>query len=208
MAQQILIGRTGSAEYFLRGMWVYRKTPNGAVCRYDTMEGFALEWDSGAYLRRLLERYRRRQAPARPLHHQLINRPAPGVVKAPPASGQTGVPEMRTVKNNETYTAGQVALSIMAGWTPGLQLSFDPVIIDPVGHAREIARAAAREKAQADAKAAAEQAAAAKAKRCKPRKCLTCLTMFSSFGPGNRRCSGCRERATCPWPVEYSIAAF
>ena len=24
---------------------------------------------------------------------------------------------MRTVKNNETYTAGQVALSILAGWT-------------------------------------------------------------------------------------------
>jgi hypothetical protein len=49
MAREIPIGKTGSAEYFLRGAWVYRKTPNGAVYCYDTMEGFAKEWDTGSF---------------------------------------------------------------------------------------------------------------------------------------------------------------
>ena len=50
MAQQreIAIGRTGSASYTLRGMWVYR-TIAGRTYRYDTAEGFALEWETGAY---------------------------------------------------------------------------------------------------------------------------------------------------------------
>lgn len=48
MAQETLIGRTGSAEYFLRGMWVYRKT-TAFTQRYDTLEGFVREWDTGAF---------------------------------------------------------------------------------------------------------------------------------------------------------------
>jgi hypothetical protein len=51
MAQQheVSIGKTGSAEYFLRGMWVYRRPINGRPYRYDTLEGFAREWDTGAF---------------------------------------------------------------------------------------------------------------------------------------------------------------
>jgi hypothetical protein len=51
MAQQreVAIGRTGSAEYFLKGMWVYRRPINGTPYRYDTAEGFAKEWESGAF---------------------------------------------------------------------------------------------------------------------------------------------------------------
>ena len=44
-----LIGRTGSAEYYTRGVWIYRKTPNGVVQKYNTAEGFAKEWNSGAF---------------------------------------------------------------------------------------------------------------------------------------------------------------
>jgi hypothetical protein len=44
-----LIGRTGSAEYFVKGAWVYRRTPNGMVCKYDTVPGFVSEWETGAY---------------------------------------------------------------------------------------------------------------------------------------------------------------
>jgi hypothetical protein len=50
MAQQeIVIGRTGSAVYTLHGAWVYRDTGNGRPYRYDTAEGFAKEWQTGAY---------------------------------------------------------------------------------------------------------------------------------------------------------------
>ncbi len=50
MAQQreVPIGRTGSAEYTLRGMWIYRSVA-GRTYRYDTAEGFAREWHTGAY---------------------------------------------------------------------------------------------------------------------------------------------------------------
>jgi hypothetical protein len=47
--QGTLIGKTGSAEYYAKGAWVYRRTQNGMVVRYDTVEGFAREWNSGAY---------------------------------------------------------------------------------------------------------------------------------------------------------------
>jgi hypothetical protein len=36
---EILIGRTGSAEYLLRGAWFYRRTP-AYTQRYDTLHGF------------------------------------------------------------------------------------------------------------------------------------------------------------------------
>lgn len=50
MAQQeVTIGRTGSATYTLRGAWVYRDTGNGHPYRCDTAEGFAREWQSGAF---------------------------------------------------------------------------------------------------------------------------------------------------------------
>jgi hypothetical protein len=51
MAQhrEIPIGRTGSATYTLRGMWVYRDTGTGRPYRYDTADGFAAEWESGAF---------------------------------------------------------------------------------------------------------------------------------------------------------------
>jgi hypothetical protein len=45
--REIPIGRTGSAEYFLRGAWVYRKTPTFTQ-RYDTLEGFVTEMLTGA----------------------------------------------------------------------------------------------------------------------------------------------------------------
>jgi hypothetical protein len=67
MAQQsVVIGRTGSAVYTVRGAWVYRHLPNGAVYKYDTAEGFAREWETGAFGgswrdteegRRLLDRF-------------------------------------------------------------------------------------------------------------------------------------------------------
>lgn len=47
--QAIPIGRTGSATYTLKGAWVYRDTGNGRPYRYDTAEGFAKEWNSGAF---------------------------------------------------------------------------------------------------------------------------------------------------------------
>lgn len=48
--QEITIGRTGSAIYTLRGAWVYRDIGNGRPAyRYDTAEGFAKEWNSGAF---------------------------------------------------------------------------------------------------------------------------------------------------------------
>jgi hypothetical protein len=43
-----LIGKTGSAEYFVRGAWVYRKSGT-FVQKYDTAEGFVAEWQTGAY---------------------------------------------------------------------------------------------------------------------------------------------------------------
>jgi hypothetical protein len=49
MAAEILIGKTGSATYTLKGMWVYRDIGNGRPYRYDTLEGFAQEWDAGAF---------------------------------------------------------------------------------------------------------------------------------------------------------------
>jgi|tagenome__1003787_1003787.scaffolds.fasta_scaffold19253855_1 hypothetical protein len=49
MAQEIIIGRTGSSVYTLRGMWVYRRPINGQPYRYDTLEGFAREWATGAF---------------------------------------------------------------------------------------------------------------------------------------------------------------
>jgi hypothetical protein len=48
MAREIPIGRTGSAEYFLRGAWVYRKV-GVQVYRYDTAPGFVSEWETGAF---------------------------------------------------------------------------------------------------------------------------------------------------------------
>jgi hypothetical protein len=47
--QEIVIGRTGSAVYTLRGAWVYRDTGTSRPYRYDTAEGFAREWNSGAF---------------------------------------------------------------------------------------------------------------------------------------------------------------
>ena len=49
MSQQIVIGRTGSAVYTLKGAWIYRDTGNGRPYRYDTAEGFVSEWESGAF---------------------------------------------------------------------------------------------------------------------------------------------------------------
>jgi len=43
----ILIGRTGSAEYLLRGGWVYRRI-GARVRRYDTLPGFVDELLVGA----------------------------------------------------------------------------------------------------------------------------------------------------------------
>lgn len=45
--REIPIGRTGSAEYLLRGAWVYRRTPS-LTQRYDTLEGFVTEMLTGA----------------------------------------------------------------------------------------------------------------------------------------------------------------
>jgi hypothetical protein len=47
--REITIGRTGSAVYTLRGTWVYRDTGNNRPYRYDTLEGFAREWSTGAF---------------------------------------------------------------------------------------------------------------------------------------------------------------
>ena len=47
-SREIPIGRTGSAQYTLRGMWIYR-TIAGRTYRYDTAEGFAKEWNTGAF---------------------------------------------------------------------------------------------------------------------------------------------------------------
>ncbi len=44
---EIPIGRTGSAEYLLRGAWVYRRTPS-LTQRYDTLEDFVTEILTGA----------------------------------------------------------------------------------------------------------------------------------------------------------------
>jgi hypothetical protein len=51
MAQQqaITIGRTGSAVYTMRGAWIYRDTGTGRPYWYDTAEGFAKEWATGAF---------------------------------------------------------------------------------------------------------------------------------------------------------------
>jgi len=46
---EITIGRTGSAVYSLRGMWVYRDTGNSHPYRYDTLKGFACGWGPGAF---------------------------------------------------------------------------------------------------------------------------------------------------------------
>jgi hypothetical protein len=45
--REVPIGKTGSAEYFLKGAWVYRRTP-AYTQRYDTLEGFAQELMVGA----------------------------------------------------------------------------------------------------------------------------------------------------------------
>lgn len=45
--REIAIGRTGSAEYLLKGAWVYRRTPKYTQ-RYDTLEGFVSELLTGA----------------------------------------------------------------------------------------------------------------------------------------------------------------
>jgi hypothetical protein len=41
---------------------------------------------------------------------------------------------------------------------------------------------------------------------CKPRRCLSCSSMFSSHGPGNRICNRCRgsDAFTCS-PVDFTI---
>jgi hypothetical protein len=44
---EILFGRTGSAEYLLRGAWVYRRT-SAYTRRYDTLEGCVAEMLTGA----------------------------------------------------------------------------------------------------------------------------------------------------------------
>jgi hypothetical protein len=49
MATEVLIGQTGSAVYTLKGAWVYRRPTNGPEYRYDTAEGFAREWETGAF---------------------------------------------------------------------------------------------------------------------------------------------------------------
>ena len=49
MANDVLIGRTGSASYYVRGPWVYRDLRNGRPAyRYDTLPGFVEEMLSGA----------------------------------------------------------------------------------------------------------------------------------------------------------------
>jgi hypothetical protein len=45
--REIPIGRTGSAEYRLKGAWVYRRT-RSLTQRYDTLEGFVTEMLTGA----------------------------------------------------------------------------------------------------------------------------------------------------------------
>jgi hypothetical protein len=47
MAREIPLGRTGSAEYTLKGMWVYRNTGAYSYC-YDTLDGFVQELMTGA----------------------------------------------------------------------------------------------------------------------------------------------------------------
>jgi hypothetical protein len=49
MAREIVIGRTGSAVYTLRGAWVYRDIGNGRPYRYDTVPSFVEDWETGAY---------------------------------------------------------------------------------------------------------------------------------------------------------------
>jgi protein-arginine kinase activator protein McsA len=40
----------------------------------------------------------------------------------------------------------------------------------------------------------------------KTRSCLSCGGTFASFGPGNRICSGCKEREAWSLPADYSVA--
>lgn len=47
MAREIPIGKTGSAVYTLKGMWVYRN-PGTYSYRYDTLDGFVQELMTGA----------------------------------------------------------------------------------------------------------------------------------------------------------------
>lgn len=45
--QEIILGRTGTSQYFLRGAWVYRQV-GVQTYRYDTLEGFVSELKTGA----------------------------------------------------------------------------------------------------------------------------------------------------------------
>jgi hypothetical protein len=47
MHKPIVLGRTGSSEYVLKGMWVYRKA-GGIVQRYDSLPEFTAEILAGA----------------------------------------------------------------------------------------------------------------------------------------------------------------
>jgi hypothetical protein len=64
------------------------------------------------------------------------------------------------------------------------QLDFGLLVLDPIEHRRQ--------------------------QQAKGRPCLSCRSMFPSTGPGNRICSGCKQRdAWSAAPAEFSIhAAF
>ena len=114
MAREIPIGRTGSAEYTLRGMWVYRKV--GAYpYKYDTLEGFVQELMAGA-----LGGSWRETGGRHPHHrslHKLINRPRRECCEHPRLRLSPEFSTMRTIENGTAYTPGAQALSILAGWT-------------------------------------------------------------------------------------------
>jgi hypothetical protein len=62
------------------------------------------------------------------------------------------------------------------------QLGLNEAVIDPDAYRRRVAR--------------------------KERKCLSCLTVFRSSGPGNRICSDCKEGVDWSSPVaSFSVAA-
>jgi hypothetical protein len=47
MQKAIMLGRTGSSEYYVKGAWVYRKVGN-VIYKYDTLPEFTAEILVGA----------------------------------------------------------------------------------------------------------------------------------------------------------------
>ncbi|QQP94050.1 hypothetical protein IGS68_35150 (plasmid) [Skermanella sp. TT6] len=62
-----------------------------------------------------------------------------------------------------------------------VQLDFGLIVTDPQAHRAQLAS--------------------------KTRRCLSCSSMFPSFGAGNRICSTCKSREAWTSPNEFSISA-